>query len=130
MTESGSKSGVDQLFFNGIDGSTGGYLLPPLSVVDLARLISGQPTDDNLLRGLQTKAAGGLESVFAPMPGLDAADLAQHAGIGAGDWLRALRPSLITGLCCLALAWPVLLINTCGPLAATTCMPMFSNHGT
>ena len=77
MAESGSKSGVDQLFFNGIDGSTGGYLLPPLSVVDLARLISGQPTDDNLLRGLQTKAAGGLESVFAPMPGLDAADLAQ-----------------------------------------------------
>lgn len=35
--------------------------------------------------------------------------VSQHAGIGAGDWLRALRPSLITGLCCLALAWPVLL---------------------
>jgi uncharacterized membrane protein YhaH (DUF805 family) len=35
--------------------------------------------------------------------------VSRHAGIGAGDWLRALRPSLITGLCCLALAWPVLL---------------------
>ena len=30
----------------------------------------------------------------------------------------------------LPLACPVLLINTCGPIQATTCRPMFSNHGT
>ena len=35
--------------------------------------------------------------------------VSRHAGIRAGDWLRALRPGLITGLCCLALAWPVLI---------------------
>ena len=67
----------DQLFFNGIDGTTGSYLLPPLSVADLAGLVRGTKYDQNLLRSLKIKGESVDEAVFAPMPGFSASDLSE-----------------------------------------------------
>lgn len=38
----------DLLYFNGIDGDTGGYDLPPMSAGELARAIRGEATPENL----------------------------------------------------------------------------------
>lgn len=71
------------LFFNGIDGTTGRYDLPPMTPGDLAAYILGEKLPDDLDR-LRDKhhreEAGGLETL-GPVAGVDVRDLAS-AGWG------------------------------------------------
>jgi hypothetical protein len=45
----------EQLIFNGINGATGTYLLPPLSTQDLSNIAKGDVLDKNHLRDLQLR---------------------------------------------------------------------------
>ena len=43
----------EQLVFNGINGATGGYLLPKLTVHDIAQIAQGKPLDQEYLNDLK-----------------------------------------------------------------------------
>ena len=79
MSASGSQ---DMLFFNGIDGATGRYDLPPMTTGELAAYILGAKLPDDLdrLREKHRREAGGLETL-GPVDGVDVRDLAS-AGWG------------------------------------------------
>jgi hypothetical protein len=70
------------LFFNGIDGATGRYDLPPMTTGELAAYILGAKLPDDLdrLREKHRREAGGLETL-GPVDGVDVRDLAS-AGWG------------------------------------------------
>lgn len=51
-------SSSDLLYFNGIDGATGAYGLPPMSGADLARKLRGEAAPENLAELKQRNAAG------------------------------------------------------------------------
>jgi len=67
------------LFFNGIDGATGEYLLPPLTPAQLAELARGEAFDPAHLSELKQKNrhVKGLEPDFAPIEGVDPKNLAE-----------------------------------------------------
>ncbi len=67
----------DLLYFNGINGATGGYELPPTTPEVLAEVISGQEVDPSFLSELKQK----MEAHWAIEEGKDPLDLAQ-AGWG------------------------------------------------
>ncbi len=60
---SGDRDSAARLYFNGIDGATGGYDLPPMTAEQLARLILGEKAPDDLAELRDAYAAGGLESL-------------------------------------------------------------------
>ena len=68
---------ADMLFFNGINGATGGYELPPTTPENLANVISGQQIDAGFLSELKQKK----EAHWAIKEGADPENLAQ-AGWG------------------------------------------------
>jgi hypothetical protein len=63
----------DLLFFNGINGSTGDYLLPPLTAEQVSRIAQGEDFDPDDLYDLQQKKklVDGLGADFAPVEGVD-----------------------------------------------------------
>jgi hypothetical protein len=63
----------DLLFFNGINGSTGDYLLPPLTTEQVSRIAQGEEFDPDDLYDLQQKKklVEGLDADFAPVEGVD-----------------------------------------------------------
>jgi hypothetical protein len=63
----------DLLFFNGINGSTGDYLLPPLTAEQVSRIAQGEEFDPDELYDLQQKKklVEGLDADFAPVEGVD-----------------------------------------------------------
>ncbi|MEG4853182.1 C25 family cysteine peptidase [Microcoleus sp. B5-D4] len=63
----------DLLFFNGINGSTGDYLLPPLTAEQVSRIAQGEEFDPDDLYDLQQKKklVEGLDADFAPVEGVD-----------------------------------------------------------
>ncbi|MCC8455704.1 hypothetical protein LMJ43_36160, partial [Streptomyces rochei] len=63
----------DLLFFNGINGSTGDYLLPPLTAEQVSRIAQGEEFDPDHLYDLQQKKklVEGLDADFAPVEGVD-----------------------------------------------------------
>jgi len=63
----------DLLFFNGINGSTGDYLLPPLTAEQVSRIAQGEEFDPEHIADLKKKNAivKGLDPDFAPMEGVD-----------------------------------------------------------
>lgn len=69
----------DLLFFNGINGSSGDYLLPPLTAEQVARIAQGEDFDpeelDELIR--KNKHVQGLEPDFAPIEGVDPKNIAE-----------------------------------------------------
>lgn len=67
------------LFFNGIDGSTGKYLLPPLTPMQVSQIAQGEEIDLELLGELQRKNSHvkGLDPEFAPIEGVDPKNLAE-----------------------------------------------------
>ena len=69
----------DLLFFNGINGASGDYLLPPLSAEQVSKIAQGEEFDPEHLDELQKKndLVKGLVPDFAPMEGVDPKDLAQ-----------------------------------------------------
>ncbi|WP_292875717.1 hypothetical protein [Nostoc sp. NMS1] len=69
----------EQLYFNGIDGTTGKYLLPPLTPEQVAKIAQCEEFDPAHLRELQHKdrSVKGLELDFAPIEGVDPKNLAE-----------------------------------------------------
>ncbi|MEH1919770.1 hypothetical protein [Nostoc sp.] len=69
----------EQLYFNGIDGATGKYLLPPLTPEQVAKIAQGEEFDPAHLKELQRKdrSVKGLERDFAPIEGVDPKNLAE-----------------------------------------------------
>ncbi|MGD1805245.1 hypothetical protein ACP6PL_07360 [Dapis sp. BLCC M126] len=70
---------TEQLFFNGINASTGEYLMPPLTPEQVAKIARGEEFDAEHLIELQKKDAHvkGRETEFAPIEGVDPKNLAE-----------------------------------------------------
>jgi hypothetical protein len=67
----------DLLFFNGINGSTGDYLLPPMTPEQVARIAMGEEFDPDQLQDIELKIRQKEEPDFAPIEGVDPKDLGQ-----------------------------------------------------
>ena len=67
----------DNLFFNGINGATGEYLLPPMLASDLVSLALGEKIDLSDRKDLAAKAEQLSESNFEMVAGLDPEQLDQ-----------------------------------------------------
>ena len=67
----------ERLVFNGIDGSSGDYLLPPLSAEEVSRLARGEALDQQHLKELQWKHQWSTQATLGPAEGIDPKDLAQ-----------------------------------------------------
>ncbi|BBD60738.1 hypothetical protein NIES2109_35370 [Nostoc sp. HK-01] len=67
------------LFFNGIDGATGKYSLPPLTPMQVSQIAQGEEIDLELLGELQRKNihVKGLDPEYAPIEGVDPKNLAE-----------------------------------------------------
>jgi hypothetical protein len=85
------------LFFNGINGSTGDYLLPPMTPEQVARIAMGEEFDPDQLQDIELKKRELEEPDFAPIEGVDPKDLAQ-TGWGvifpAGETSKEIREAL------------------------------------
>ncbi|BBD60982.1 hypothetical protein NIES2109_37830 [Nostoc sp. HK-01] len=68
---------TEELYFNGIDGASGSYLLPPLTPEQVARIAQGEEFDPLELSELQQKDPRYQEGHFAPMEGVDPKNLAE-----------------------------------------------------
>ena len=71
----------EELVFNGIDGSTGGYFTPGLTPADISRIAQGVPLDPEHLKDLKARQFRD-EKDFGVIEGVDPKDLAS-AGWGA-----------------------------------------------
>lgn len=80
------------LYFNGINGATGGYALPPMSRNQLARYVLREPPADNL-ESLLALESGALEGLGDPL------DLSEPATAGWGVVFAAeADPALVEAL--------------------------------
>jgi hypothetical protein len=61
----------EQLIFNGINGATGTYLLPPLSTQDLSNIAKGDVLDKNHLRDLQLRHRQSSQTTRGVKAGID-----------------------------------------------------------
>ncbi len=70
---------TEELYFNGINGSSGEYLLPPLTAEEVARIAQGEEFDPVEISELKKKNlhVKGLEPDFAPIEGVDPKNLAE-----------------------------------------------------
>lgn len=71
----------ERVFVNGVNGATGGYLLPPLAPRDISAVARGDPVDQGHLGELRWWHRRTAEATFAPREGIDPLNLAQ-AGWG------------------------------------------------
>ena len=60
-----------QLTFNGIDGASGDYLLPPMSPADISRIAQGEKLDEAHLRELKIWFQRTTEATLGPKEGVD-----------------------------------------------------------
>jgi Peptidase family C25 len=69
----------ERFYFNGIDGTTGEYLLPPLTPEQVSKMAQGEKFDSAHLSELKRKniQVKGLEPDFAPIEGVDPKNLAE-----------------------------------------------------
>jgi len=65
------------LYFNGVDGASGGYALPPMSPANLAAVIKGEPLDETQLKELKWWHARTTESRYGVVEGIDSKNLAE-----------------------------------------------------
>ena len=70
---------TEQLFFNGIDGATGDYLMPPMTTEQVLKMAQGEEFDPAHLGELKKKndQVKGLDTEFAPIEGVDPKNLAE-----------------------------------------------------
>ena len=66
----------ETLLFNGIDGSTGDYLTPPLTIQEVSKLAQGEQIDAGHLAELRNRHWRDTEPSFAPIADVDPKDLA------------------------------------------------------
>ncbi len=62
---------AEELFFNGINGATGTYLLPPLSPQDLSQIARGEILDESHLQELKSWYERTTQKHFGPKEGVD-----------------------------------------------------------
>jgi hypothetical protein len=67
----------DLLFFNGINGANGDYLLPPLTPEQVSRIAQGEEFDPENLEDIELKKRQKEEPDFAPVEGVDPKNLAE-----------------------------------------------------
>jgi len=67
----------DLMYFNGLDGATGSYLLPPIEPEQLSAIIRGEPLDDEHLQELKDKYARQTQGHYAVQAGIDPKNLAE-----------------------------------------------------
>src|SRR5262245_23317969 len=67
---------TEQLFFNGIDGASGSYLLPPLTPADIAVAAQGEPPETEHVKELKRWLQHVREVTLGPKEGIDPKDLA------------------------------------------------------
>jgi hypothetical protein len=72
---------IDEFFFNGINGATGEYLLPPMNPQDISKIAQGESLDKAHLQELKFWYQRTTEKCLGPKEGVDPKDLAQ-AGWG------------------------------------------------
>jgi hypothetical protein len=68
---------ANQLFFNGINGASGDYLLPPLTHGDISRIVQGESLDETHLKELKWYHERSQTAVLGPTEGVDPRDLSQ-----------------------------------------------------
>jgi hypothetical protein len=68
---------TDQLYFNGINGATGEYLLPPMSPQDISKIAQGESLDKGHLKELKFWFERVTQKCLGPKEGVDPKDLAQ-----------------------------------------------------
>jgi hypothetical protein len=61
----------EDLVFNGINGASGDYLLPPMSPEELSRIIQGETLDEEHLRDLRNRYQTVIETHVGPKEGVD-----------------------------------------------------------
>ena len=61
----------EELFFNGINGATGNYLLPPMSSEDLSKIAQGEALDQNHLEELRAWYQRATQKHLGPKEGVD-----------------------------------------------------------
>ena len=61
----------EELFFNGINGATGSYLLPPMSPQDLSKIARGETLDESHLLELKSWYERTSQKHFGPKEGVD-----------------------------------------------------------
>lgn len=71
----------EMLYFNGINGATGGYLMSPLSVPQIAAMAKGEPIDARMQLDLATRYELSEVEVFGASAGIDTSNLGE-AGWG------------------------------------------------
>ncbi|HWQ12633.1 MAG TPA: C25 family cysteine peptidase [Roseiflexaceae bacterium] len=89
----------ERLVFNGVNVDTGGYLLEPRTVEEVASAALGVPQDERRLGALQDRLANSAPGVLAPIAGVDIQDIGESgwgvifpAGVDAAPLLEALAP--------------------------------------
>ncbi len=70
-----------ELMFNGVNGATGDYLLPPMTPRQLSQIAQGEPLDETHLRELKWRYRQATEAHLGLREGLDPKDISQ-AGWG------------------------------------------------
>ncbi len=65
------------LFFNGIDGASGEYLLPPMTVQQVSEIAQGEPQDEDHLRELKAWLQRTTQATLGPKEGVDPKNLAE-----------------------------------------------------
>ncbi|WP_445633988.1 Gingipain domain-containing protein [Nostoc sp. DSM 114161] len=70
---------TQELYFNGINGASGDYLLPPLTPEQVSKIAQGEEFDPTEISELKRKDSHvkGLEPDFAPIEGVDPKNLAE-----------------------------------------------------
>jgi hypothetical protein len=63
------------LFFNGVDATTGSYLIPPMSVEAVSRLARGERFEPDHLDELRSRHTRASEATFGAAEGVDPRDL-------------------------------------------------------
>jgi hypothetical protein len=69
--------GPDSPLFNGLNGATGEYLLPPLTHQQISAVARGARSDPKDIQELKQWWERVSQSHFAPMEGIDARNLAE-----------------------------------------------------
>jgi hypothetical protein len=87
---------LEPLVFNGVDGASGEYLLPPMSAEELSKLAQGRPLDEGHLSELRWRARYADRATLGVQEGVDPRNLAETGwgAIFAQDADPAVRAAL------------------------------------
>jgi hypothetical protein len=77
----GDPEGPEELYFNGINGASGEYLLPPLSAEAVSNVAAGEKLDEQELAELQARVTAITGTYLGVVDGVDATKL-EEAGWG------------------------------------------------